>query len=109
MEKTYIEKLASEYATNEGNYYEINKGLETVNDIRYVKKAFENGYKTGSSEQKAIDDKELATYVDMTAKEAKKVIIDKACEWLAVSGVFNGNTCGDLKRYIENFREAMED
>lgn len=67
------------------------------------------GYIIGANEQKAIDDKECESLVRLAVKEARQVFVDKACEWITVKGVFCGDTCGDLKRYVEDFRKAMEE
>ena len=36
-----------------------------------------------------------------------KEAIEVAKEWIAIKGVFNGNTCGDLRQYITNFETDM--
>ena len=76
----------------------------------------EECYIAGATEQKAIDDAEFECKAEsyetgfvQGQEVGEREMIGKACKWLAIKGIWSGNTCGELKEYIEDFRKAMEE
>lgn len=71
------------------------------------------GYIIGANEQKAIDDKECESLVGLAVKEARRVFVEKACEWLDntlpnIEYITNASALRQTKKqYIESFRKAM--
>ena len=49
----------------------------------------------------------VATAFMRGAEFGYKEAINIAKEWLTIKGVFNGNTCGDLKQYVADFETDM--
>ena len=87
-----------------------------ASQVSYGHKCMYDGYLAGATGQKAIDDAEFECKAEsyetgfaQGQEVGEREMIDKACEWLAIKGIWSGNTCGELKEYIEDFRKAMED
>lgn len=87
---TIIEERAKKYALQFEERYQV------AMFIAYIK---------GVTDQKKIDDQHILFIAD-AHEHQKKLLIDKACEWLK-SHAYHLAT-SDIKLNIENFRKAMK-
>jgi len=90
---------------------------------RLYRNCFEDGFELGANWQEQQDEKDTSDMLTVTylrgGDEGKKIMVDKACEWLEENlinywgqlfanyyGQINAN---DTEQFIKNFRKAMEE
>lgn len=108
-------KTIEERAKTRGAEPLTEEDVKVLHNVRGALSAFEVGYILGATEQKAIDDAELARLkkawekeaevnhdVDMSYKQGYHDAIDKACEWLRARNVLTAAS-------LEGFKKAMEE